>query len=325
MLASEIYDQKKIRLIDIPEPSPKGEPGHLLVQPELGCLCGSDGPYWEEFHNSEMLLQPGHSLHEIVARVLVSGDSILEEGSRIVCKVPDQRGLRERFWLPEIEAVPLPPELSNEQCVLAQPLGTVILALRKIPSLSGRTAVVVGQGPMGQLWNAALKVHNASQIIGIDPVPERLETSRHMGATDVVNPSTADPVKAVADWTSGKGADFVVEAVGHGAWAINLCVDLCRKHGTILAFGIPSKDIAIDIKNLFRKNIRLDTSVEPDPSRDYSRALAWIRDGKINVSPLITHHFPITAIQEAFELFSSRKDGAIKVFIEFTGSNILPD
>ena len=70
-------------------------------------------------------------------------------------------------------------------------------------------------------------------------------------------------------------------------------------------------------KKLFYKNATLYTSVNPDFERDFPLAMRWIADGRIDLSPLVTHHYPLSEAQTAFETFRDKKDGALKVILEF--------
>jgi len=316
MFASEIYEPGKIRLIDVPEPEPARGPGQILFQPEMGCLCGSDVPFFlrEPFYDPE----PGHSLHEVVGRVLESNGARHREGELAMSKVPGHTGVKERIWMNEVEANPLPKELRIEEGVLSQPLGTVIRAARKLPNLVDAQVAILGQGPMGQLFTATTRNLGARSIICIDPIAARLRVSETMGATDMINPQEMDPVDAVNQLTGGIGADLVIEAVGHHDLALNQCIQMCRNSGLLLQFGVPARgSTSIHLDDLFRKNLSLITSVEPDPDPDYGLAMRWIREGRIDVAPLVTHHFPLDEIQTAYDIFSGRKDGAIKVFLDF--------
>jgi threonine dehydrogenase-like Zn-dependent dehydrogenase len=315
MMASEIYEPGRIRLVDVSPAELDGTPDRLLFKPELGCLCGSDIPY---FNRRAVPPKIGHSMHEIIGRVLATTGQRFQVGDRLLCKEPEQRGLRERFILDEAEAVTLEPGLSDEQAVLSQPLGTVVYGLRKLPDLTDATVAVVGQGPIGQLFCAALRSRRARQIIAVDPIAHRLQVSLKMGATDAVNAAAGDPVAAVRRLTGGVGADLVVEAVGHQEFALNACVQMCRHDGAVMQFGIPPHDGAgLNLREIFRKNLRVYTSVGPDPVRDYGEAMRWIREGVVDVMPIVTHRLPIERVQEAFELYRDRSDGALKVFIEF--------
>ncbi len=67
----------------------------------------------------------------------------------------------------------------------------------------------------------------------------------------------------------------------------------------------------------FRQNIHLISTVGPEELKDYPLAMDFIVQGRINVSPIITHHLPFTEVQCGFDLFSDRQDEAIKVVLDF--------
>lgn len=323
MLAGHITAPGRIELIEASEPELPSHsrdderPGEILFQPELACLCGSDLPYFEQAE--EVLeLNVGHSLHEMIGTVTATTGTRFVPGERVLAVPVDQQGLFERFVVSEERAVPLDSRLSDEQAVLAQPLGTVIYALKKLPTVLDRDVAVVGQGPIGQLFNAALRNLGAREIIGIDLLQSRLAASRQTGATATVCVREDDPVSAVAEMTSGRMADIVVEAVGHRDQALDVCIDLTRREGRILYFGVPPQRLDnVRWRDLFRKNLTVHTSVEPDFRRDFPLAMRWIAEGRLDVGPVVTHRFPLDQIQTAFETFRERRDGALKVMIDF--------
>ncbi len=322
MLAGQINVPRKVELIDIPEPTLDpapggGDPGDIIFQPELACLCGSDMPFFQGGY-PECVPQVGHSLHEMIGTVADTNGNRFKPGDRVLAVPVFQVGLFERYRVTEARAIPLDPRVPDEQAVLAQPLGTVICALRKLPNLLDLNVAIVGQGPMGLLLCATLRNLGAKQIIVVDRVDYRLDVGESMGATAVINTEKQDPAEAVAELTGGVMADLVIEAVGHGEQVFNLCTELCREQGRILYFGVPPATIdGLRWLDLFMKNINVQTTVNPDFERDFPLAMQWIAEGRIDVSPLITHHYPLDRIQEAFELYEGRRDGALKVFVEF--------
>jgi threonine dehydrogenase-like Zn-dependent dehydrogenase len=303
-------------LIDQPEPA-QGKSGEIVFQPEIACLCGSDVPYFLAKH-PEYPLQVGLSLHEMVGTVLWADGSRFRQGQKVLAVPTNHVGIFERFAITENFVVPLDLRRPLEEMILCQPLGTVLYGLRMLPNLLGWNVVVVGQGPIGQLFCGALRNLGARQIVGIDRIAARLSLSKRMGATAVINLEQEDPIAAVADLTGGAMADLVIEAVGHEHQALNLCIDLCRRLGRIHYFGVPPQVIdGIRWRDLMMKNLSLTTSLGPDFARDYPLAMQWIGEGRIDVRPLVTHSFPLSEIQTAFETFSDRKDGACKVLIRF--------
>lgn len=316
MLAGQITQRRRIELIDHPEPGP-GQFGEVVFQPEIACLCGSDVPYFAAKH-PEYPLQVGLSLHEMVGTVLWADGGRFREGQKVLAVPTNHVGIFERFAISEKLVLPLDLRRPLEEMIIAQPLGTVLYGLRMLPNLLGWNVAVVGQGPIGQLFCGALRNLGAKQIVGIDKIPSRLSLSQRMGATAVVNVEQEDPITAVADLTGGVMADLVIEAVGHEHQALNLCIDLCRRQGRVHYFGIPPQLIdGIRWRDLLLKNIALTTSVGPDFTRDFPLAMQWIGEGRIDVRPLVTHSFPLSEIQTAFETFSDQKDGACKVLIRF--------
>lgn len=315
MLAGEIYEPKKIRLVDIEAPR-LDKPDQILFQVELACLCGSDLPYFEGGY-PEFAPQVGQSLHEMIGTVVETTGDRFRPGDRVLC-VPDHHyGLWEQFAAGQERAIPL-AEGDQDHLLLAQPLGTVICAMRKLPQIMDWNVVVLGQGPMGQLFCSVLRMLGARQVIAVEPVAERRAVSTQMGASLTIDPSSEDVVETVREATGGAMADLVVEAVGHREQQVNLAIALCRPRGQLLVFGVPCDKLDdLDIGPMFWKNLSLTTSVVPDFEVDFPLAMRWLAEERLDLRPVITHRFPLAEIQQAFDLFHGRRDGALKVFIDF--------
>jgi threonine dehydrogenase-like Zn-dependent dehydrogenase len=139
-----------------------------------------------------------------------------------------------------------------------------------------------------------------------------------MGATAVVNPAREDCAAAVSRITKGRMVDLVIEAVGHENQALDVCVTLIRRGGRILYFGVPQETLSrVRWLDLFLKNATVHTSVNPDFTRDFPLAVRWLYEGRVDLSPLVTHRYSLSEIQKAYETFRDRVDGALKVMIEF--------
>lgn len=343
MKAAQIKAPQSIHLIDIDDPALHECPtDHIIVQLQRGCLCGSDSPFFSydltrvrdeareeltmyshflELETNEVYpLRTGMSLHECVGSVITSTTSKFKEGDFVLALPEFQNGYQERLLIPASRAIHLPENtVSIEEIVLSQPLGTVIWACRKLENVLGANVVVVGLGPMGLLFTHTLSNLGARRVISLDRIPSRLEAAKKMHATHCINVDEVDALDAVMDITGGDGADIVVDVVGHEVYLLDLCVSLVKQQGSILYFGLPDRDYCPNFPHLefLRKNIRLISSVGPEVDYDYTLARDMIAQGRINVAPLITHVLPFTEPQQAFEMFTARKDGAIKVFIDF--------
>lgn len=331
MLAGQFIGCRDLRLVEVAEPElpdASQTPGQMIFQPEMTCLCGSDLPFFDSEFEGHLIEYPqpvGMSLHEMVGTVVATNGQRWTPGTRVLAVPLRQQGLSERFVMPETRAIPLAPGLSDELAMLAQPFGTVVWALKKLPNMIDRDVVVVGQGPIGQMFNAGLRNLGARQIIGIDPVASRLKVSRTMGATATVCSRGLDAVEAVRELLEGELPEIVIEAVGHKAQALNDAIMLTRDFGQVLVFGVPPERIdGVMLRAAMWKNLSIMTSLHPDFERTFPLAMQWIAEGRVNLAPLITHRFPLRDIQVAYETFRDRIDGAQKVLVEFPSWRLPP-
>ncbi len=323
MLAGQFTSRRVIELVDVDEPclSDGSAPGSIVFQPELTCLCGSDLPFFDsdfEGHKIAYPQPPGMSLHEMVGTVVDTNGGRWKPGTRVLAVPFAQHGLFERYILSENRAVALDERLSDEIALMAQPFGTVVWALKKLPNMIGRDVVVLGLGPIGQMFVAGLRNLGARRIIGIDPIEDRGNIAKRMGATNTVCSVGESAEQQVREILGGELPEVVIEAVGHKAQAFNDAVRLVRPHGEILYFGVPPMPAdGLQLKDAMLKNVTIKTSLHPDFETTFPLAMQWLAEGRVDLSPLLTHRFPLNQIQQAFDLFRDRKDGAIKVLVEF--------
>jgi threonine dehydrogenase-like Zn-dependent dehydrogenase len=263
----------------------------------------------------------GLSLHEIIARVTESASPAFKPGDRVLAMPPGLVGCAEQLLLGDDRLVPIDDALSNDAAVIAQPMATVLSALSTIPNVIGLNVVVLGQGPIGLLFDACLAGLGAARIIGIDVREARTARSCEFGATDAFvsrEPGGRDAVERVAQLTSGSMADLVVEAVGHEDQQFNLACALARNKGRLLYFGIPpDQRIDVALEPIVRKSLTIHTSVPDDLRPFVNIAQRAIKHGKIDPARLVTHRFPFSQVQEAFETYRDRRDGALKVILDF--------
>jgi threonine dehydrogenase-like Zn-dependent dehydrogenase len=317
--AAHIIAPRTIEFVDVPAPDlASAPPESVLVQVERTAICASDMPLFARPRPPEEYpLGLGLSLHECVGTIADSTSSRFREGDRVLSFPHGMGGLVERFRSSAAVTIPLPEFEPLEHLLMAQPLGTVIWAVRKLPSLIGKDMVVMGQGPMGLLITHVLSNLGARTIIALDKLDYRLEVARRMRATHTLNVTRDDPVAAVREITAGRMADLVVEAVGQQTDTLNQCLDLVKDRGTILGFGITVENVyPFRYGEFFRRNLTLIGSVGPEVQHDYPLALEWIVQGRVHVAPLITHILPFTEVQRGFDLAWEKKDGAIKIVLD---------
>lgn len=341
MKASQIVGPRRVRLVEVVEPKIEVE-GQVKIKVELACLCGSDIPFFntdleglqhqepgQRFLQSHFLdynceemypLRPGFSLHECLGKVVASSSSRIRKGEFVMAKPELQTGYLEYFCISDQEVVPLPQEgVEKEAILMTQPLGTVVSACRKIGDVSGKETVVIGSGPMGLLLIHMLTNLGARSVIALDKLDYRLEAAVKMGASHTVKVGCENAANAIEEITSGKMANLVVEAVGHQNETMYDALHYVCDEGMILGFGAPDT-LWFDkfpYHEFFRRRLRLVASVISEPLVDYALARDLIVQGRVDVSPLITHHFSFDQGQEAYETFADRRNGVIKALIRF--------
>jgi len=313
---AQIVSPGKLEFVDTPLPDLDKIEGHpILVRLHSGVLCASDFPrFIGGAFNIDFPRPLGDSLHELIGEVVESRSDRFKPGDWTLAVPPDQRGLSDHFVADASMAVPLPLDYQpREQLILAQPLGTIIWAARKLPNLLGLDVAIVGQGPIGLMFSHLLANLGARKVIALDKLDYRLEG---MKATHTINVDREDAVGAVQEITDGQGVDVAIEAVGHQIEPLHLAVDICKKHGTVLMFGVPdAEEYPLPVWKMFRQNLRFIASVHPEVQRDLPLALDMITQGRLDVSPLITHRFPLDQAADAFRLAIDKVDNPIKVLL----------
>ena len=343
MKAAQIVGPRLAKVVDVDEPSLEGS-GRIKVRIERACLCGSDSPLFNYDLNalieaadrdpSQPLFVPfvdfergdpyplevGLSIHECLGTVIESTSDRFQEGD-FVLALPDRHdGLVEYLCARDTRAISLPRDaVSKEEILMTQPLGTVVWATQKLGNIVDWDTVVVGQGPMGLMIGHMLANMGARTVIGMDKLDYRLEAAKKMRATHTVNVDREDPVAAVTEVTDGRMADLVVEAVGHQMETVGMCMQLTKRLGTLLCFGVPDHENYQNFaySEFFRKNLTLIASVGADVVPNFSLSRDLIAQGRVDVSPLVTHVLPFEDIQKGYEMFVDRTDGAIKVVIDY--------
>ncbi len=301
--AAQLVAPRQWELIEVDKPAPA--PGNLLVRLERVAICGSDKPSFCGFHESYPL-PPGSTGHEGLGVVEACPSGKYKEGERVLLWGFD-RGLFQEYVLANDHGVVrLPQDFAPEVVLMSQLLGTVIHSFYKLGNVINQRAVVIGQGAVGLLFGAVLRNLGAQQIIGVDLLDYRLELGRRMGATHAINPQKQPVAEEVARITEGELADLVVEAVGEEE-TLNLVHSLARRNATVICFGVPDKAghegrVSLRFMDMFRKELRLITSVGPEPLKDYTIARDWIVQGRLDARPIVTHVRPFATIQESFEM-----------------------
>jgi threonine dehydrogenase-like Zn-dependent dehydrogenase len=302
-------------------PAPALQPGHALIRTLILSLCGSDVHLLYYAPPNEYPFDVGTTGHEMIGVVeaVDAPESDIRVGDVALTLAPYHKAMAEFYVAPVEDVLVLPRGRPLEHFLMAQQLGTVIFACKRLPNIVGKDVVVVGQGSAGLHFDAMARRMGAERVIGLDVKEARVAAGLQFGATHTLNNARVDPLQAVADITNGRLADVVIEAAGE-IETINLPPHLVKVGGHLLYFGVPrAHTFDFDFWTLFRKYCYTTTAGASafEPGRkSFRMALDLIARGLIDVSPMLTHRVTFEQVMDAYELAKTRDDGVIKVVIE---------
>ncbi len=211
----------------------------------------------------------------------------------------------------------IPDELTDEQVVLLADIASTGISGAESGNIRiGDSVVVFAQGPIGLCATAGAKLMGATLIIGVDGDDNRLAMAKRMGADVVLDYRAVDVIAEVQRLTGG-GADVAIEALGTQQ-TFESALRSLRPGGTLSSLGVYSGKLQIPYE-AFAAGIgdyRLVTTLCPGGKERMRRLMEVVKRGRIDLTPLLTHTFPLEKIAEAYELFGERADGVLKVAIK---------
>lgn len=164
------------------------------------------------------------------------------------------------------------------------------------------TVLITGLGPVG-LGGVINALFRGCRIIGVEPSKWRADRARQMGAECVFDPSEEDLVDKIKALTNGRGADCAVDCSGTPQGE-RLCIDAVRRRGRVAFTGECMKDLTIQVsRDLIRKGLTICGNWCYNAS-DLPAILQVIQKSPL-MEQLISHVYPMSKIQEAFELLVS--------------------
>lgn len=345
MLNCMIHGAQDLRL-DEQDPQPL-EPSQVRVGIKAVGICGSDVHYFRHGRVGDFVIrEPLTPGHEASGQVLEVGTAVtaVKPGDRValdpartcgVCRYcrqgdanhcesvhffgsasryPHMQGaMREEVIVQERQCLPVPDSLSFELAAFAEPLAVALHAVRSAGSLLGRTAMVVGAGPIGALIVMAARLAGASHVIAVDIVDQTLAACARVGATRTIN-AAADP-GALDELAAGKGSvDACFEASGSYA-GLASCLRAARPRGVVVTVGtLSGSSEGCPFNQIMVKSLSCIGSFRFVD--EYAMAVDCLGRGLLDVSPLLTAAMPVARVHDAFALAGDRQQ-AMKVMVTF--------
>ena len=332
----------EVRIEEKPDPELLA-PDDAIVRVEASGICGSD----LHIYHGRVQIEPGFIIgHEFVGEVVAVGDEVgsVAVGDRVLgtyctacghcffCERHEfhkcdegrvyghgatlgslQGAQAELLLVPhaDVDLRTVPEGVSDDVALFAgDVMGTGYHAIASRPLAEGETAAVLGLGPVGLCAVQAANAAGASTVVAIDTVAERLEMAESFGAVPV-HLSEQDPRAEVKKLTEGRGVELAVDAVGHPE-ALDLACRLARKAGTVSATGVYAERIELHMGVIWIKALTMHTG-HANVIEHVDPVLEMLADGRLDPSPLVTHHMRLDEAPDAYSLYDRRE--ALKIVL----------
>jgi len=239
----------------------------------------------------------------------------------------------------ESMCIPIPDEVSDEEAVLADPFSVSLHAVLKRPPAPGAPVLVYGCGTLGLLTIAILRLlHPASRVLAVARFPHQRALAERFGAAAVLpHAPTRDIVTRIGaetgaqvltpwfgmPWLHGGGVDVVYDTVGFPE-TVEVGIRVAASRGALVITGVEMprrfewtplyfKEIAIIGSNAFGVE-----EFEGERRHSMEIYLDLVRQRRIDVTPILTHRFPLEHYRDAFLACGDQgASAAVKVLFTF--------
>ena len=197
--------------------------------------------------------------------------------------------------------VKIPENLTDDEAAMVEPVSVAYHAIwRRGGGVAPHDRVgIIGAGPIG-LFALQIAQVAAAQVIVVEPQPFRQELARKMGADEILDPTQAGYMERIQELTAGLGLTLIVECSGSMA-GIASTVHLAAVDARIVLTG-QSMGLAVPVE-LWKTNWNHAQIIGSNGSPYYfPKTLTYLSRHRADVSPIITHRYPLDQVQEAFDM-----------------------
>jgi L-iditol 2-dehydrogenase len=310
----------KIAILETPghfrikeQPIPRIEPDEVLVRVAACGVCTSDLHLWQE-GGSNLPRALGHEVSGIVEQVGADANSF-EPGDRVAVWAT---GKGYANYVPVKAEHCLSAGTVALDLALAEPLACAVNAVELADVSLGDDVVIIGAGFMGNLVQKLVALRGPRHVIVADTRGDALERASRLGATRVVNPQTESLESVVKELTGGRRADVTFEVTGTQP-ALGEAGNVTRMSGTIAIVGYhqgANREIPFGYWNWMAFKIANAHFREVATiMRGMEIGMRLLTSGRITLDDVVTHRFPLSEINEAFETVVAKPPGFTKATV----------
>lgn len=339
MKAVQIVKPNELRVIDVPKPT-LDEHNNVLVKMTAAGICGSDvGIYHGTNAAATYPRIIGHEMVGVVAEVgptarkVKVGDRVIidqvvpcghcyacRKGRPNVCGNLQVRGVhidggyREYMAVPDTDCYLVPDMLTDTEAVMIEPTTIAVQCCSRAQLESEDTVLIIGSGALGSSILRIVKQFQPRQIIVSDIDDAKLEEALKNGATHVINSLKEDVPARCHELTDGYGVTVSIDAACVKTSLIT-ALNATGSAGRVITMGFsvaPTEvnQFAITSKELDVRGSRLQ-------NRKFQDVIDLINAGKIDLRGSISHTFPLTEAQKAFDFVDSHDPSIRKIAFTF--------
>ena len=210
--------------------------------------------------------------------------------------------------IPATNVIALPDDITGDQASILDPLGNATHCALAF-DVVGEDVLITGAGPIGIMAVAIVRHIGARHVVITDVNEHRLALARKMGATRAVNVQKESLTTVMDELGMLEGFDVGLEMSGN-PMAFNDMLKAMNHGGHIALLGIPPSETAIDWNQVIFKGLVIKGIYGREMYETWYKMIAMLQSG-LDVSPVMTHHFPVADYEQAFELMASGQSGKV--------------
>ncbi|MFK7733353.1 MAG: zinc-binding dehydrogenase [Pseudomonadales bacterium] len=330
-----LYAPDDFRIDQVPEPV--ASDNDVIVQVRYCGICGSDVGYVSLgglAGPSESAMPLGHELSGTIQAV---GRNVnqFEVGDK-VCVNPmgagnaignggGEGGFADLLLVRNANAgdsvYKLPEHLDMRDGALVEPLAVGMHAVNQARPQAGEQAVIFGVGAIGLSCIAALRYKGITNILALDYSAERRERALRMGAIDARSPEDLDLMDYLGEhhgkhtlqgWMPAVGTDIFIDAAGANS-IVKSVLDVCNQGARLIVAGLHRTPVDIDLMMVLMKELSITGSMAYPT--EFPEVLDMLQNSDLDLSAMVSHHFPLDEFDKAFAVARSPEAGA-KIIID---------